>query len=165
MAQGHPLNTQENKTSHLAVAMGDAGKHETVTEQARFITSAPAASSRFRKLTCLQILLCFVFLFRSQCLKQYVELLIKEGLETAISCPDAACPKQGHLQEEEARTPQQTRVVTCATGPCLLGFAAVVGSLQADLPLCSRPRLVTLLVCIFFLLDRVHGGGGNYAKI
>lgn len=37
-----------------------------------------------------------------QCLKQYVELLIKEGLETAISCPDAACPKQGHLQENEA---------------------------------------------------------------
>uniref|UniRef100_A0A452TAA8 E3 ubiquitin-protein ligase RNF144A n=1 Tax=Ursus maritimus TaxID=29073 RepID=A0A452TAA8_URSMA len=36
-----------------------------------------------------------------QCLKQYVELLIKEGLETAISCPDAACPKQGHLQEDE----------------------------------------------------------------
>ncbi|CAB1334956.1 unnamed protein product, partial [Coregonus sp. 'balchen'] len=23
------------------------------------------------------------------CLKQYVELLIKEGLETAISCPDS----------------------------------------------------------------------------
>ncbi|XP_073647708.1 E3 ubiquitin-protein ligase RNF144A isoform X2 [Tursiops truncatus] len=37
----------------------------------------------------------------SKCLKQYVELLIKEGLETAISCPDAACPKQGHLQENE----------------------------------------------------------------
>ncbi|MBW03078.1 E3 ubiquitin-protein ligase-like protein, partial [Eschrichtius robustus] len=36
-----------------------------------------------------------------RCLKQYVELLIKEGLETAISCPDAACPKQGHLQENE----------------------------------------------------------------
>lgn len=38
-----------------------------------------------------------------QCLKQYVELLIKEGLETAISCPDAACPKQGQLQDSEAR--------------------------------------------------------------
>ena len=37
----------------------------------------------------------------SQCLKQYVELLIKEGLETAISCPDSACPKRGHLQENE----------------------------------------------------------------
>ncbi|KAJ6654081.1 hypothetical protein lerEdw1_007507 [Lerista edwardsae] len=36
-----------------------------------------------------------------QCLKQYVELLIQEGLETAISCPDAACPKRGHLQENE----------------------------------------------------------------
>uniref|UniRef100_A0A673V7D5 E3 ubiquitin-protein ligase RNF144A n=1 Tax=Suricata suricatta TaxID=37032 RepID=A0A673V7D5_SURSU len=37
----------------------------------------------------------------SECLKQYVELLIKEGLETAISCPDAACPKQGRLREDE----------------------------------------------------------------
>lgn len=43
-------------------------------------------------------LVCFFFL---QCLKQYVELLIKEGLETAISCPDSACPKRGHLQENE----------------------------------------------------------------
>ena len=41
-------------------------------------------------------LVCFL-----QCLKQYVELLIKEGLETAISCPDSACPKRGHLQETE----------------------------------------------------------------
>lgn len=39
-----------------------------------------------------------------QCLKQYVELLIKEGLETAISCPDAACPKRGHLQENEVHS-------------------------------------------------------------
>uniref|UniRef100_A0AAY5K6S9 RBR-type E3 ubiquitin transferase n=1 Tax=Esox lucius TaxID=8010 RepID=A0AAY5K6S9_ESOLU len=39
--------------------------------------------------------------FCSLCLKQYVELLIKEGLETAISCPDSACPKQGHLLENE----------------------------------------------------------------
>lgn len=30
-----------------------------------------------------------------------MELLIKEGLETAISCPDSACPKRGHLQENE----------------------------------------------------------------
>lgn len=40
-------------------------------------------------------------LFLFQCLKQYVELLIKEGLETAISCPDSACPKRGHLLENE----------------------------------------------------------------
>ncbi|XP_035278969.1 probable E3 ubiquitin-protein ligase RNF144A-B isoform X1 [Anguilla anguilla] len=39
--------------------------------------------------------------FCTLCLKQYVELLIKEGLETAITCPDSACPKQGHLQENE----------------------------------------------------------------
>ncbi|KAK1333305.1 hypothetical protein QTO34_006846 [Cnephaeus nilssonii] len=40
--------------------------------------------------------------FCTLCLKQYVELLIKEGFETTISCPDAACPKQGRLQEHEA---------------------------------------------------------------
>eukprot|EP00069_Balaena_mysticetus_P007805 bmy_05582T0 len=51
----------------------------------------------------------FLFSF-FQCLKQYVELLIKEGLETAISCPDAACPKQGHLQENEARSAGETGV-------------------------------------------------------
>ncbi|MGH0138530.1 UNVERIFIED_CONTAM: hypothetical protein FKN15_034377 [Acipenser sinensis] len=37
----------------------------------------------------------------AQCLKQYVELLIKEGLEATISCPDAACPQHGHLQDNE----------------------------------------------------------------
>lgn len=42
-----------------------------------------------------------MFVCLLQCLKQYVELLIKEGLETAISCPDSACPKRGHLQENE----------------------------------------------------------------
>ncbi|XP_026119707.1 probable E3 ubiquitin-protein ligase RNF144A-B isoform X2 [Carassius auratus] len=40
-------------------------------------------------------------IFCSLCLKQYVELLIKEGLETVISCPDSACPKLGHLLENE----------------------------------------------------------------
>ncbi|KAI7799683.1 putative E3 ubiquitin-protein ligase RNF144A-B [Triplophysa rosa] len=39
--------------------------------------------------------------FCSLCLKHYVDLLIKEGLEAAISCPDSACPKQGHLLENE----------------------------------------------------------------
>ncbi|KAG9282931.1 probable E3 ubiquitin-protein ligase RNF144A-B [Astyanax mexicanus] len=39
--------------------------------------------------------------FCSLCLKQYVELLIREGLETGISCPDSACPNQGQLQEIE----------------------------------------------------------------
>ncbi|XP_024293462.1 probable E3 ubiquitin-protein ligase RNF144A-A isoform X1 [Oncorhynchus tshawytscha] len=39
--------------------------------------------------------------FCTLCLKQYVELLIKEGLETAISCPDSACPERGHLLENE----------------------------------------------------------------
>lgn len=58
----------------------------------------------FMWLNCLDIELgkCLsVCLILLQCLKQYVELLIKEGLETAISCPDSACPKRGHLQENE----------------------------------------------------------------
>ncbi|KAM4633246.1 putative E3 ubiquitin-protein ligase RNF144A-B [Polymixia lowei] len=40
-------------------------------------------------------------IFCTLCLKQYVELLIKEGLEVDFSCPDSACPKQGRLQEKE----------------------------------------------------------------
>lgn len=52
-------------------------------------------------------LFVFPFVF-PQCLKQYVELLIKEGLETAISCPDSACPKRGHLQENEVLIKSQT---------------------------------------------------------
>lgn len=39
--------------------------------------------------------------FCTSCLKRYVELLIKDGLQTDISCPDSSCPKQGHLQESE----------------------------------------------------------------
>uniref|UniRef100_UPI003AACD0B5 E3 ubiquitin-protein ligase RNF144A-like n=1 Tax=Centroberyx gerrardi TaxID=166262 RepID=UPI003AACD0B5 len=40
-------------------------------------------------------------IFCTQCLKQYVELLIRDGLEPNVSCPDSACPKQGRLQEDE----------------------------------------------------------------
>ncbi|KAK3516788.1 hypothetical protein QTP70_023666 [Hemibagrus guttatus] len=39
-----------------------------------------------------------------QCLKPYIELLIKEGLQTGISCPDSACPKQGQLLENEIKS-------------------------------------------------------------
>ncbi|TWW72046.1 putative E3 ubiquitin-protein ligase RNF144A-A [Takifugu flavidus] len=49
--------------------------------------------------------------FCTLCLKQYVELLIKEGLETAISCPDSACPKRGHLQENEIECMVATEVM------------------------------------------------------
>ncbi|KAK3542389.1 hypothetical protein QTP86_025837, partial [Hemibagrus guttatus] len=38
------------------------------------------------------------------CLKPYIELLIKEGLQTGISCPDSACPKQGQLLENEIKS-------------------------------------------------------------
>ncbi|XP_059837923.1 probable E3 ubiquitin-protein ligase RNF144A-A isoform X1 [Hypanus sabinus] len=50
---------------------------------------------QWREYICKNSLVC------QQCLKQYVELLIKEGLESAVTCPDAACPKRGHLQENE----------------------------------------------------------------
>ncbi|KAJ8353135.1 hypothetical protein SKAU_G00207020 [Synaphobranchus kaupii] len=49
--------------------------------------------------------------FCTLCLKQYVELLIKEGLETAISCPDSACPKRGHLQESEIECMVATEIM------------------------------------------------------
>ncbi|KAG5857295.1 hypothetical protein ANANG_G00017940 [Anguilla anguilla] len=49
--------------------------------------------------------------FCTLCLKQYVELLIKEGLETAISCPDSACPKRGHLQETEIECMVATEIM------------------------------------------------------
>lgn len=70
-------------------------------------------------------MLTCAFLLLFQCLKQYVELLIKEGLETAISCPDAACPKQGHLQEDEARAHEQagSLMALCARrSSCRPGF-------------------------------------------
>lgn len=82
----------------------------------------PLPPPRGRRGVCLQTLLCFFF----QCLKQYVELLIKEGLETAISCPDAACPKQGQLQDSEARAG-------------VTGFGGGRGG-PACLPGCRGPR-------------------------
>lgn len=53
-----------------------------------------------------KMFVCLCVCVSPQCLKQYVELLIKEGLETAISCPDSACPKRGHLQENEVSKSQ-----------------------------------------------------------
>ncbi|XP_039766179.1 E3 ubiquitin-protein ligase RNF144A isoform X2 [Ornithorhynchus anatinus] len=50
-------------------------------------------------------------IFCTLCLKQYVELLIREGLETAISCPDATCPKRGHLQENEIECMVATEIM------------------------------------------------------
>lgn len=97
--------------------------------------------------------LCFFFFF-FQCLKQYVELLIKEGLETAISCPDAACPKQGHLQEDEARAPEQTRFLTCARVPCLAS-PCVVGSRWADLCCVSSPPSACYTSYLYFFLLRL----------
>ena len=56
------------------------------------------------------------FLF--QCLKQYVELLIKEGLETAISCPDSACPERGHLLENEVLFTKKCNCIICFRDIC-----------------------------------------------
>lgn len=67
-----------------------------------------------------------------------MELLIKEGLETAISCPDAACPKQGHLQESEARTGEDS--ASCDQGG--------VGSVLAEL---HRGPALSLLCSLFLV--------------
>lgn len=90
------------------------------------------------------------FLF-FQCLKQYVELLIKEGLETAISCPDAACPKQGHLQEKEARARGRGGPCGVCDVPCA---ATPVPGLRSGCCLTFQPS-----ACAFPPLDRVHGCG------
>lgn len=90
------------------------------------ILRMPLPPPRGRRGVCLQTLLCFFF----QCLKQYVELLIKEGLETAISCPDAACPKQGQLQDSEARA-GATGFGGCAAGR--RACRGVAGPVPADL--------------------------------
>lgn len=103
-----------NTASHLGVASG-----RTVWRVA------------FYACRCLRLEEGEAFVYRHssvsfQCLKQYVELLIKEGLETAISCPDAACPKQGQLQDSEARAG-------------VTGFGGVPGR-PACLPGCRGPR-------------------------
>ena len=100
--------------------------------------------SALRKMFTDTSLFCFF-----QCLKQYVELLIKEGLETAISCPDAACPKQGHLQENEARMAGEIGVHVQG----LPSESGVPGSVQDDLAVCASPQMVRLLFLLFLPLD------------
>ncbi|XP_030626720.1 putative E3 ubiquitin-protein ligase RNF144A-B [Chanos chanos] len=97
--------------------------------------------------------------FCTLCLKQYVELLIKDGLETAISCPDSACPKQGHLLETEmewmvpAEAMQRYRRVRferevlldpCRTWCPSLSCQAVCQLKESDV---SVPQLVTCSAC------------------
>ncbi|KAA8582146.1 hypothetical protein FQN60_008886 [Etheostoma spectabile] len=98
--------------------------------------------------------------FCTLCLKQYVELLIKEGLETAISCPDSACPKRGHLLENEIECLVATEMMQkykklqferevlldpcrtwCPSSTC----QAVCQLKEADSP--ARPQLVQCTVC------------------
>uniref|UniRef100_A0A3B4ZY18 RBR-type E3 ubiquitin transferase n=1 Tax=Stegastes partitus TaxID=144197 RepID=A0A3B4ZY18_9TELE len=98
--------------------------------------------------------------FCTLCLKQYVELLIKEGLETAISCPDSACPKRGHLQENEIECMVATEMMQrykklqferevlldpcrtwCPSSTC----QAVCQLKEADSP--ALPQLVQCAVC------------------
>lgn len=94
-----------------------------------------------------------------------MELLIKEGLETAISCPDAACPRQGHLQENEACSwgTRRCQAPAWASGGsrdlgnwALLGTSlgsslhqGVLGSVWVDLELHSSPQIVSLLFLFF----------------
>uniref|UniRef100_A0A4W4F8F7 E3 ubiquitin-protein ligase RNF144B n=1 Tax=Electrophorus electricus TaxID=8005 RepID=A0A4W4F8F7_ELEEL len=40
-------------------------------------------------------------IFCGECLKRYIELLITDGLQTVITCPDSACLKHGELQDSE----------------------------------------------------------------
>uniref|UniRef100_A0AAY4AQL1 RBR-type E3 ubiquitin transferase n=1 Tax=Denticeps clupeoides TaxID=299321 RepID=A0AAY4AQL1_9TELE len=75
--------------------------------------------------------------FCTLCLKQYVELLIKEGLETAISCPDSACPKHEKLQQEVLLDPCRT---WCPSSSC----QAVCQLKEMDAPL---PQMVQCSVC------------------
>ncbi|CAL8395226.1 unnamed protein product [Arctogadus glacialis] len=39
--------------------------------------------------------------FCTLCLRSYVSLLLSEGLEAEVSCPDAACPERGRLLDTE----------------------------------------------------------------
>ncbi|XP_056437324.1 probable E3 ubiquitin-protein ligase RNF144A-B isoform X1 [Gadus chalcogrammus] len=39
--------------------------------------------------------------FCTLCLRRYVSLLLSEGLEAEVSCPDAACPERGRLLDTE----------------------------------------------------------------
>uniref|UniRef100_A0A4W5PSC6 RBR-type E3 ubiquitin transferase n=1 Tax=Hucho hucho TaxID=62062 RepID=A0A4W5PSC6_9TELE len=76
--------------------------------------------------------------FCTLCLKQYVELLIKEGLETAISCPDSGCPKRGHLLENEVLLdPCRT---WCPSSSC----QAVCQLKEMEV---AQPQLVKCAVC------------------
>ncbi|XP_010769524.1 probable E3 ubiquitin-protein ligase RNF144A-A [Notothenia coriiceps] len=98
--------------------------------------------------------------FCTQCLKQYVELLIKEGLETAISCPDSACPKRGHLLENEIECMVATEMMQrykklqferevlldpCRTWCPSSSCQAVCQLKEADSP--ALPQLVQCAVC------------------
>ncbi|XP_063307759.1 E3 ubiquitin-protein ligase RNF144B [Pelobates fuscus] len=40
-------------------------------------------------------------IFCTTCLKQYVQLAVREGFGSAITCPDMVCPNHGVLQEAE----------------------------------------------------------------
>ncbi|KAH0621995.1 hypothetical protein JD844_023851 [Phrynosoma platyrhinos] len=102
---------------------------------------------------------CMIFIILSltslQCLKQYVELLIKEGLETAISCPDAACPKRGHLQENEiecmvaSEIMQRYKKLQFERGIvyCSLGFKTQVLSTMAGKSIFTSQPQHSFLVC------------------
>lgn len=87
-------------------------------------------------------------IFCTLCLKQYVELLIKEGLETAISCPDATCPKQGHLQDKEARDAGQVGLGAADSMSCGTS-QGVLASVSADLAFALALSVLHSLLVFF----------------
>lgn len=52
-----------------------------------------------------------------QCLKQYLALLIQEGVVTNITCPDASCKESGKIQANEVSVAES---IYTKIGPCKL---------------------------------------------
>lgn len=48
-----------------------------------------------------QVIVCLFFLLNFQCLKQYMQLAIRDGCGSPITCPDMVCLNHGILQEAE----------------------------------------------------------------
>ncbi|KAF5908429.1 E3 ubiquitin-protein ligase [Clarias magur] len=107
-------------------------------------------------------------IFCIQCLKQYVELLIKEGLQTGISCPDSACPRQGQLLENEIESlvavdvmqkykrlqfEQEVFLDPCRTWCPSSSCQAVCQLREAELP---KPQLVQCPICSLRFCSACH---------
>ncbi|KAK2864142.1 hypothetical protein Q7C36_003296 [Tachysurus vachellii] len=96
-------------------------------------------------------------LFCILCLKWYIELLIKEGLQTGISCPNSACPKQRQLLENERdrrlQFEREVLVDPCRTWCPSCSYQAVCQLQEAELPM---PQLVKCPLCILRFCSACH---------